>query len=477
MNRSYDIAVIGSGFAGSLMAMIARRLGYSVVLIEKGIHPRVVIGESSTPLSNLFLEELAGAYDLPKLLPLTKWGSWQKAYPELSCGLKRGFSFFHHDLQSNRNSPSNAESQLFVEASPHDEIADTHWFRADFDHFLVNEARSLGVDYIDRFIIDKAERKEDLWTLKGRQASDPLITNASFLIDATGPRGFLHHALQLGELTLPEYPATSSLHCHFKDVRRISDFVGPNLNHVPFLVDDSAVHHIFDGGWLWVLRFNNGWTSAGIAANVEFARHYNLADGEAAWHRVLAQMPFVKQQFAKARPVTPFTYLPKLSFHSQSIVGDGWAMLPTAAGFTDPLLSTGFPLALLGVQRLAEALAQPGLLTTLSGRLGSYAEQTRSEQLATAKLIGGLYKNMENFPLFRSLSLLYFTAASYSETVRRLGKPELASSFLMANHPLFAPQFNRILNLACRNTGISHQQQLDKAIYELIERFDVRRLT
>src|SRR6476661_5872705 len=92
----YDIAVIGSGFGGSLLAMIARRLGRSVILLEKGQHPRFAIGESSTPLANLLLEEFALRYELPRLLPLAKWGSWQNEYPSLGCGLKRGFTFFHH---------------------------------------------------------------------------------------------------------------------------------------------------------------------------------------------------------------------------------------------------------------------------------------------------------------------------------------------------------------------------------------------
>ena len=86
MNAQYDIAVVGSGFAGSLLAMIARRLGRSVVLIEKGAHPRVVIGESSTPLANLLFEELCVRYDLPALKPLAKWGSWQRAHPEWPAG-------------------------------------------------------------------------------------------------------------------------------------------------------------------------------------------------------------------------------------------------------------------------------------------------------------------------------------------------------------------------------------------------------
>ena len=146
----YDIAVIGSGFAGSLLAMIAKRLGRSVILIEKGSHPRAVIGESSTPLSNLLLEELATRYGLDELRPLTKWGSWQRRYPEIACGLKRGFTFHHHVLGANPSADPERRDQLLVAASPRNEIGDTHWYRADFDHLLVREAQMLGVEYVDR---------------------------------------------------------------------------------------------------------------------------------------------------------------------------------------------------------------------------------------------------------------------------------------------------------------------------------------
>ena len=96
MNAEYDVAIVGAGFGGALLAMIARRLGCSVALIERGQHPRFAMGESSTPLTNLLLEEIATRYDLPRVLPLTQWGAWQKAYPRIGCGLKRGFTFFHH---------------------------------------------------------------------------------------------------------------------------------------------------------------------------------------------------------------------------------------------------------------------------------------------------------------------------------------------------------------------------------------------
>src|SRR5437870_11490200 len=121
MKSDFDIAVVGSGFGGSLTAMIARRLGRSVILVERGRHPRFAIGESSSPLANLLLEELALRYDLPRLLPLTSFGPWQRAYPRIGCGLKRGFTYFHH-RPGHRYEPGDAsENELMVAASTNDE--------------------------------------------------------------------------------------------------------------------------------------------------------------------------------------------------------------------------------------------------------------------------------------------------------------------------------------------------------------------
>src|SRR5262245_14750794 len=151
---SYDIAIIGSGFAGSLLAMIARRLGRSVILLERFRHPRFAIGESSTPLANLILEELAIRYDLPEILPLTAWGSWQESYPEIACGLKRGFTFYHHTMGRRFSADPNRYDQLLVAASPDNSVSDTHWYRPDFDHFLVRQAQKAGAVYLDEVMLD-----------------------------------------------------------------------------------------------------------------------------------------------------------------------------------------------------------------------------------------------------------------------------------------------------------------------------------
>jgi FADH2 O2-dependent halogenase len=470
----YDIAIVGSGFAGSLLAMIARRLGHSVVLIEKGSHPRVVIGESSTPLSNLLLEELATRYNLPSLRPLAKWGSWQRTYPHIACGLKRGFTFHHHVLASPQPPDQNPQDQLLVTASPRDEIADTHWYRADFDSFLVEEAQKLGVEYVDQVALRRFADCGSEVRLEGQRNGQAMTFRARFVVDATGPRGFLHHALGIGERELQGYPATHALYSHFFGVRRLEETQYSRTGEAPpFPIDDAAVHHIFDGGWVWVLQFDNGMTSAGIAATSQIAAQLHFENSGQAWDRLLNLIPALHEQFATAKAERPFIHIPRLSFRSAQVAGPRWALLPSAAGFVDPLLSTGFPLTLLGVARLAEIIDEDWGSPYLDRRLDTYATQTDHELLATARLIAALYANMSNFPVFTALSLLYFAAASYSEAARRLGKPELVSSFLLCEHPVFGPECVRLFERAQRPRAKTESAELIRDILLAIEPFNV----
>jgi FADH2 O2-dependent halogenase len=96
MSERCEIAIVGSGFAGSLMARVLAVLGYNVVLLERGTHPRFAIGESSTPLANLSLERIARRYNLPDCYHLAAHGRWLEQLPEVRRGLKRGFTFYRH---------------------------------------------------------------------------------------------------------------------------------------------------------------------------------------------------------------------------------------------------------------------------------------------------------------------------------------------------------------------------------------------
>ena len=130
----YDVAVVGSGFAGSILARVLAAAGRSVLLVERGRHPRFALGESSTPLAAIALERLArrleelGA-DGTDLRALAAAGRWRRHLDppagrgcqdrgRLGRGLKRGFTFYrHHPGVPYANSADN-DARLLVAASP-----------------------------------------------------------------------------------------------------------------------------------------------------------------------------------------------------------------------------------------------------------------------------------------------------------------------------------------------------------------------
>ncbi len=447
VNGSFDVAVVGSGFAGSLLAIVCRRLGRSVVLVERGTHPRFAIGESSSPLANLLLEELCDRYGLSRIRPLSAWGTWQRQHPGIGCGLKRGFTFYGHRLGHLFACDPERRDQLLVAASPRDEVADTHWYRADFDAFLAGEARAEGAESFDRTRLDSVRAAAGGFDLEGERLGRRLRLRARFVADASGPGGVLHRALGLPSGAFPRLPATQGLYTHFTGVRRLDEIgIFASDEKPPYPPDDAAVHHVFDGGWIWVLRFNNGITSAGVAASPALAEEIGLAEGAPAWDRLLARLPTVARQFAGARPALPFLHRANLPFRSGRAAGENWALLPSAAAFVDPLLSTGFPLTLLGVARLAEAIETSWGRESFARRLEAYAEQILFEADRAALLVSALYASFDDFPLFAALTKLYFAAASFTEAARRLSRREAPRPFLCADHPVFGPAFEG----ACR---------------------------
>ncbi len=241
-----------------------------------------------------------------------------------------------------------------VAASPHDDIGDTHWYRPDFDQNLVREAEAAGAIYLDDTAIDRVAFDGDRATLDGTRLGQPVHIGASFVVDASGPRGFLSRALGLDAPPLRWLPPTQGLYTHFENVARW-DVLRPDAAR-PYPADAAALHHVFPGGWIWMLRFANGITSAGAALTDEAAARIAAADGAAAWDRLLATLPRCANNSRRRAPCHPWIHSPRLAFRTTRVAGNGWALLPSAAGVIDPLLSTGFPLTLLGIGRLLDVL-------------------------------------------------------------------------------------------------------------------------
>ncbi len=458
----FDVVVVGSGFGGSLVAMIARRLGLRVALVERGRHPRFAIGESTSPLANIILEQLAARYDLPRIAPLAQYGSWLRAYPDVRRGLKRGFTFYRQREGLPFATRPDRANELLVAASPNDEVADTHWLRSDVDHFFVREAIALGVEYFEETTLDEADVPGGGRTAKlgGMHRVRPFRLGARFVIDASGPRGFLSRTLGVPEAEMPPgFPRTSAIFGHFDGVVRCDAL--DDYRHTeglpPYPADDAAVHHVFDGGWMWQLRFDHGVTSAGFMLDARDANRLDTAAPDASWQDLLRRFPSVHTQFEQATAIRGLSVSERVAYRSSAATGPGWAMLPSTAGFVDPLFSTGIPLTLLGVERLGRLLEGHGIGATLDTELPAYGRASLREIDRTATLVAAAYAAFGDFRTFVALSMYYFAAASFAEAARRVGRDDLARGFLADGRLDVTREIDEIAKLVLRRGADSSE--------------------
>jgi FADH2 O2-dependent halogenase len=419
-----DVAIVGSGFAGSLLARVLAVLGYDVVLLERGTHPRFAIGESSTPLANLSLERIGIRYGLADCYQLAAHGRWLSHYPELRRGLKRGFTFYRHHPNKPFNNRGLDSERLLVAASPDDSISDTHWLRADVDHHFVREAIAAGVDYRDRVELTKADVAPDSVRVSGIRNGAPLELRANFLIDASGPGGFLAQQLSIPSGLANTETRSGLVFSHFEGLRLMSDVV-PAMPEGPYPDDWAAVHHVIDEGWMYSLRFDHGVTSAGFVltpAGIESLKSLHNGDAVSLWRALLDRYPTLAAVFADSTPLMPFGYRSLIQHRLTRAAGERWALMPHAYAFVDPLFSTGIAWSLRAVERLALGFES----ATTKRRVPNVDLLIRYDAALTAEadqidlVVAGAYEAMAHFDLFAAQAMLYFGAVSFAEASQRL---------------------------------------------------------
>ncbi len=445
-NRLYDVCVVGSGFAGSLLAWILAHQGRRVVMIDRSRHPRFAIGESSTPLADFLLERIADQFNLPQLRPLSHWGSWQQHYPQLGAGKKRGFSYFaHRKGESFSESPSH-DASLLVAASVSDAVSDTHWMRADVDQWLCNHAVAAGAELLEGFTIEQLEAESQNWHIQGstepshtQHAANNRVSIASrFLVDASGGGAVLGKTLGLKQLDSQLRTQTGALFGHFQQVGSMHEWFtrnGLTTSDDPFNSDDAAQHHLLGKhSWVWMLRFAEGTTSVGL---VQAADQWpsslhgtpSAAARQAVWDSVVANYPTLAELMSKAKLVAPSSkqvpalgWIPRIGRLWSSSAGMegtrcGWAMLPGTVGIVDPLHSTGIAHGLSGVLRLARLLCDNSENpSAFEDGLKVYSQQLVEEVQWIDRIVHCCYMGLrDSFELFTAMCSLYFVAAIHSE--------------------------------------------------------------
>src|SRR5215471_8622994 len=130
--HDFDVAILGNGLSGSLLATILGKQGISTVLIDGEQHPRFAVGESTIPHTSLLAEK----YELPELDNLVDTKGLA-SHVCSTCGIKRHFGYVYHRPNQTYD---RTEGLQFGTAAREE----NHWFRQDTDAFLHNLAIHYG---------------------------------------------------------------------------------------------------------------------------------------------------------------------------------------------------------------------------------------------------------------------------------------------------------------------------------------------
>jgi FADH2 O2-dependent halogenase len=178
------------------------------------------------------------------------------------------------------------------------------------------------------------------------EAAGGAVYEAAYVVDAGGGNSPLARLLGLRETPCRFQTHSRAMYTHMVGVRAWDRVAGPPGRHeMARWWAEGTIHHLVDGGWMWIIGFDNHrystspLTSVGLLLDPR--RHPPGRSAEDEFRRILKTYPSIGRQFADARPVRPWTDTPRLQYSSTRSTGERWMLLAHAYGFVDPLFSRG----------------------------------------------------------------------------------------------------------------------------------------
>ena len=326
MNDLYDTAIIGGGPAGSTAATLLAEKGRKVVVLEREKFPRFHIGESLLPYSLSALDRLGvrGQLDAGAML---KYGGEVAT----ACGQRSVKFYFRDGFRLKHHSAYQVE-------------------RSVFDQLLLDRAREAGAQIYEETAVEKIVFDPENVTLQTRSSSGSSTVRARYLIDASGRNSVVGG--QLGLKVTYDHLKKFSSFAHFEHVQR-DEGIDATLTRL-VRADDC---------WFWLIPLDDRRTSVGVVMDMADFKARRESP-EAALDRAIQQSPVMRDRMRDAVRLTPVYSAGDYSYRNARLTGPRWMLAGDAAGFIDPIFSTGVFLAIHSSEQCAdaidEALTHPG---------------------------------------------------------------------------------------------------------------------
>ena len=319
MGSLYDVAIIGGGPAGSTAATLLAKAARRVIVLEREKFPRFHIGESLLPYSTQAFDRLGVREKLDRTF-LPKFGAEIVA----ACGTK-GVKFYFKDGFRTRRDRAYQVT------------------RSEFDKLLLEHSRDNGAEVREETEVKKIAFEEDrvkinIETSDGARS----IIESRYLLDCSGRQTTLGNFFKLKKSY--DHLQKFSVFAHYENVDRGEGIDGTLIRMVRGL-----------DRWFWMIPLTPTRMSIGVVMDTTTYRAMKLP-AEAALEKCIGEQPMVLERMTRAERVSPVYSAGDYSYRNARLFGDRWLLAGDAAGFIDPVFSSGVFLAIMSAEKAADAL-------------------------------------------------------------------------------------------------------------------------
>src|SRR5438093_589009 len=315
----YDVAIIGGGPAGSTAAALLARAGRRVIVFEREKFPRFHIGESLLPFSMKAFTRLDLHEKILRAGFLKKYGG-----EIMGACSDTGTKFYFKE--GYRWQTDNGYKVI----------------RGNSKKVLLDHAAESGAEVHEETAVDGVEFSNDAVDLAVRSNGTSDSMRARYLVDASGRASVLGRQFKIKKTY--EHLQKLSIFAHYDGVWRAEGIDG-TLTVLLRAVDR----------WFWLIPLTAERTSVGVVLDSETFRKSKLK-AEDFLEEALAEQPTIAKRMKNARRVSKVYVEADFSYRSKRLHGDRWLLAGDAAGFIDPIFSSGVFLAVFSGELCADVL-------------------------------------------------------------------------------------------------------------------------
>jgi flavin-dependent dehydrogenase len=307
----YDVVVIGGGPAGSTAATLLAQYGHKTLLLERDKHPRFHIGESMLPFSEPVIQRLG-----------IDWSEGNQ--------FKSGAVFIDERTDQRMYFPLSVYRKTY------------QLERAPFDQLLFENAAKHGAETRQEEKVLEVDCQADGVNI----VSDKDRYRCRYLVDASGRAALL--GKQHKGIDKIENLGKFAVFTHYEQIQ-------PGEEADELFNSGSIYVPVVDIGWIWIIPLSGRRLSVGLVVQKDRPKD---CDTEELLRRYLAASPILNRLLDGATQSAPVRVEADFSYSNQQRYGLRYACCGDAAGFLDPVFSSGVFLAFTSAARIADRIHQ-----------------------------------------------------------------------------------------------------------------------